>query len=529
MVLVAHAVNRARQGLAEQAGVFAGGCGGAADYDPLLIGRSTRITLSSTASLRPSTAFSAGAGGTLVALATGWFLAAGYAHLIEIVALIVGLTALAFAQRGAFIGLLALAILDGVPFLDSAQHVISRVDLGQLAALVLLVVVAGWALLDRSARKPAGPARTLSALGALLFLWYVVTIARSLAIDHVGLIDAVVFSRDFLLFSLFLIFLPRVRLDDRDIAFLGFTLGLGVVVFAIGQVILSLGIGQPGRLIHVQQTYEEDGFTRVYSSMTDLVNVALLVAGSALFFVHRASGRRVALPLATLLLVSVIVQLTRARWIGLIAGVVVVGCWFALAGDGRLRPTVRRRLLLGVGALAAFAGVFLLVAPGALPGGSVAHRLVSAFSDVQSGAGTIAIRENVTTVMLSLLGESWAFGLGFIPPAAHYYNSLPAGSIRDSDLGVLNAVMTMGVVGAVLIYLPLLYGLLVCLRSGSRPATARYACLRWGAAAWIVATLLSSITLVTLFSLSGAILTAIVLTVAVRSTLPDAPRLRASP
>jgi hypothetical protein len=40
-------------------------------------------------------------------------------------------------------------------------------------------------------------------------------------------------------------------------------------------------------------------------------------------------------------------------------------------------------------------------------------------------------------------------------PDVRPVSPLPDGSIRNGDVGVLNAVMTMGVIGAALIYAPL--------------------------------------------------------------------------
>ena len=116
------------------------------------------------------------------------------------------------------------------------------------------------------------------------------------------------------------------------------------------------------------------------------------------------------------------------------------------------------------------------------------------------------MREAVTKTMKAYLGERWPGGLGFVPPATHYFEGLPGGSIRDSDLGVLNAVMTMGVIGAALIYLPVISMLIDCLRRRPLRQAGEYSWLRYGGAIWIVATLVSSVTLTTLFSTSGVVL-----------------------
>jgi hypothetical protein len=74
-------------------------------------------------------------------------------------------------------------------------------------------------------------------------------------------------------------------------------------------------------------------------------------------------------------------------------------------------------------------------------------------------------------------------------------------------------VMTIGVVGALLIYLPLVASLVHCMRRSSRAIRDRFSWMNYGAQIWILAALGSSITLVSLFSPSGLVLTAVILAV----------------
>jgi hypothetical protein len=116
--------------------------------------------------------------------------------------------------------------------------------------------------------------------------------------------------------------------------------------------------------------------------------------------------------------------------------------------------------------------------------------------------------------MLHLLGQDWPIGLGFIHPSAHPYPNLPGGSIRNSDLGVLNVLMTMGAVGAILLYLPLLLMLRALTRAAPVPESVGDEWLRLGATIWVIGTIASSITLVDLFSFGGLEVTACMLAVA---------------
>jgi hypothetical protein len=203
--------------------------------------------------------------------------------------------------------------------------------------------------------------------------------------------------------------------------------------------------------------------------------------------------------------------------------------------DTRLSGILRRRLALTVSVLVVGGFVVALAAPGLVSGGTIVDRLVSVITDLQTGGGTVAVRESVTRMMTALLGGKWAFGLGFLPPSVHYFPGLPEGSIRDSDLGVLNPVMTMGVIGAMLVYLPVLLALFNCMRRSPARWTGQYSWLRYGMAVWIVATLVSSVTLVTLFSTGGLVLTAVVMTVlahrsvSVEQAAAPAPRTVSNP
>jgi hypothetical protein len=103
------------------------------------------------------------------------------------------------------------------------------------------------------------------------------------------------------------------------------------------------------------------------------------------------------------------------------------------------------------------------------------------------------------------LGGHALLGLGFIDPRDQYDPSLPYGSIRNSDVGILNVVMTMGVVGAVLYYLPLLtVGVALAIR-GWRGCSNTIAWIGLGSFAWCVTAAVTSPTLVTLFSPTGVV------------------------
>jgi hypothetical protein len=436
----------------------------------------------------------------------GWAIAAGHAKALFIGLVGGGLAALAFRQRGAFIGLLLLAAMNGLPFVSTSTFTAKPIFLLVLASCV-------WMAIDGSNKHLTRLAHAISRSGLLLLLWWLWTVGRTTAGQNVPIYSAMNFGREFGFFAVLLILLPRVRLTSRDIGALLAVLTAGVCLFAVGQIMIATGHGQPGDLIHFERTLQESGLTRVYTPMTDLIDAALALSIGACLIARQHRTRLIAAPVAALLTISVVVQLTRARWIGLVVGLVLVSVWVTVNNYPRVTPILRRRLVVAISVLGVAALAVVLTAPGILSDGTVIHRLSSIFTDLQTGSGTVAVRESVTATMKAYLGEKWLAGIGLVPASAHYFEGLPKGSIHDADLGVLNAVMTMGVVGAVLVYVPALLTLIHYLRRSSAVWSGSYGWLGYGGAVWIVATLLSSVTLVTLFGTTGLTLTAIVLTV----------------
>jgi hypothetical protein len=449
-------------------------------------------------------------GGLLgVLLWLGWAIAGGHAKLFGLAAIAAALCALAIAQRGAFIGLMLLAAMNGVPYFDASRTVVSRYTFEDAAIFALLLVAAGWLLAGQGDHRPSRAARTVSLAGVALLLWWMLIVGRSVATHDVSLTHAASFGRDFGFFAALLALLPRVRLRDRDIGVLLSVLFAGVLLYACGQIMTAMG-GNVGSLIHYHYTLEESGVTRVYANMTDLVTAGLAVSIAACLLARGRIARALAAPAAIVLTTSTVLQLTRARWLGVIVGLVLATLWLLFSDRGYSSAILRRRSLLALGALALSALLVLVAAPGILSGGTVIHRLMSIFSDIQGG-GTVATRERVTSAMTAYLGEKWPTGLGFLPPGTHYVQTLPEGSIRDSDVGVLNAVMTMGVVGAALVYLPVVAILGSCLRNVGRRRPTGFGWLRFGGAIWLVSTLFTSITLVTLFSPAGLAMSAVII------------------
>ena len=173
-------------------------------------------------------------GGLLIA--AGWGIAQGHsAGLFGAVAL-AGLCALAFTHRGAFIGIALLAVMNGLPFIDTSQIVIAKYTMQDAAVASLLIVVVLWLFLDSESYRPHQLGQTISRAASLLLLWWLLILARTVVGQHVPILHAAAFDRDFLYFGLSLMLLPRARLTSRDINALLIVLALGVCMFAAGQV-----------------------------------------------------------------------------------------------------------------------------------------------------------------------------------------------------------------------------------------------------------------------------------------------------
>lgn len=433
----------------------------------------------------------------------------GQSKLIFILLLVVAFVALAVLQRGAAIGILVLAGMDGVPFFETQNPVATHFTVQDVAIFALIGCAFAWRFVSRRPHYVTSTVKLVRALGGALLVWWIVTMIRTTA----PAFAAAQFGSDFFFFAALLIFLPGIRLTPRELRALLVVLGVGVCVFAVGQILTVEGLATPSGLIHFAGATTTNGLRRVYAPMIDLVSAGLAVSIAALVLGRGTRNHRVAIPITILLGASLVLQLTRARWLALLASIVLVSLWFAMQGERRIASRLRRSLGGFLAVVITALCVALLVAPGANVGGAVVQRSVSIFTDIGSSnktTSTVAVRTQVAGEMLTLLGGQWPLGLGFVPPSAHYFAPLPHGSLRDVDVGVLNPVMTMGAIGTVLIYLPLIVVLIACMRAARTTRPGRRPWLNYGGQMWIVGTIASSLTLVTLFSKSGLVLSGVI-------------------
>jgi hypothetical protein len=344
---------------------------------------------------------------------------------------------------------------------------------------------------------------------------------RSALFDGIPPVLAARYARDFLYFAVTLPLLcdvfvtyPRLR---RQVLW---TLGIGASVFAFAQLVQYGANISLNFILHPRLTSEFEGTTRIYSPMNGLIRAAFALSIGALILAPTRRLKRWSFLPAIVFGVAMLLQLTRAAYFGAAAGFAVAAfIWWFRRGPSRAQA--RRQLifvpvlaicLLGLGAAASSAERQVI--------SKVSSRVATGFSDVNGGTGTVADRVTLTNEMLRLLGGDWPIGLGFLHPGVHYVPTLPAGSIRNSDVGVLNAIMLMGVIGALLLYLPVLLVLRALTRgSPDRGVTPEGEWLRLGAAIWIIGVVASSITLDDLYSYGGLQLAACLLALAASITI----------
>jgi hypothetical protein len=194
-----------------------------------------------------------------------------------------------------------------------------------------------------------------------------------------------------------------------------------------------------------------------------------------------------------------------------LAFVVTVIVWGL--GQGPAHRLLRRRLL-GTAAASVILGAVLLVAvPSSGPVQAIAARATSAPSALAStsvATSTVAYRQRVDSLMLQALGNNWPVGFGFLAPQTNYFVDLPQGTIRNEDVGVFNSLLTMGIVGSALLYLPPVILLSALLRR-AHWRVRRDSYLWMGGTIWLLIALVTTYSLGSLGSVSGLATVAVVM------------------
>jgi hypothetical protein len=449
----------------------------------------------------------------------GWFVSShlGPMLVVPLVALIV-VVLLAAWNAGVCAGLLVLTVMNGLPFVDLEAYTQSGSFRVADAAMMLL-----FGLLALRARVEAENPFLRQALrwtrwwAFLLVGWWLFTALRSTFYDDIPALKAALYGRDFLYFALLLpLFVGGIH-TLREIKGFLLTLVAGSLVFALGHIALvAFNVSAGAYFVHETIANEFEGVTRIYALIADAV-VAAVPLGLGLTLMGRTRlARRAGVLVLVVAGLSVLLQFGRATYFGLFFGLVFASAFWISRRRG---TTASRRAALVLAGLAVAAGLAVsssyraapvtapsVYGPSKAPNtGVVAARVASGLEDLLKGSGTVQYRVELTKKMLGVLDGRWVTGVGFWHPEAKYVPTLPEGSVRNADLGVLNSVMTMGLVGTILVYLPLVAVLVAVLRRKGRD---EHDWFFYGVTTWLIAVIVTSISLVTLFSVSGLVFTA---------------------
>lgn len=461
-------------------------------------------------------------------ISAGWLIAISQTNIAIAVAVIATLVVVATRAPGPFIALMVLVVMNGVPLVDLSSRLVGSFGIQDCAVLALAVGLyryRGEVIDDREGRV----ARIAVIWSACFGAWWIITFARSVLLDGIAIKYAASYGRDFLYFAILLPLVVRARLPPRSLRHGAWLLVTGVVAFAVGQIASSLSGHELSSLVHADVSGETSGLLRIYSPMADVVNTSLIFT-AAWLLAGPTSRRRVPVAaLVAVLAVSVAFGLTRSNYAAMLVALVT----------GVAVHSIRRGAFTAVMVRIAMAFLVVIIVVIALGtakvgnsaiGGVASHvveRAESGVSAVSSSSGTFGYRTQLDAKMLHFLGSQWPIGLGFLNPNAHYFVGLPAGGVRNPDVGVFNVLMTMGAIGAFFIYAPLLYafvGLLRAAGSWRRLGLGERQWLAYGGAAWIAWAVVGSWNLVVLFSVTGLVITALVLGSIAQATAPARSR-----
>jgi hypothetical protein len=425
---------------------------------------------------------------------------------------------LAVRARGVLLGFLLLAVANALPGVDLGSQAVlpGGVPVQDLAIVLVTALLAERALRGWGERSRRPWVRPALAWGSVLATWWWITWVRSVAGVGITPLDATLFGRDFLFFAV-LVALALAGLDRRDLPGLAAVLLAGGLLTALGQIATVIGGSQVSFLVHVHEIKSEGGLSRVYSDANDLV-IMLLPLGLGLVLLARTVAlRRVGIGVTLVAGLATALMQTRAIYATVPTAILALSTVLAVKSGpvGAAIRTGARRVVVG---FALGVGTLALAAPQVFASstfGLVTERALSGLTTAEQRTGTLAYRTQLSDTLLQLLDGRWPIGLGFLHPNDFYVPGVPFGTIRNADLGVLEAIMPMGVIGTLLLYVPPVVGLCVLTRRLSRaPRVTDYAWLTYGVTAWILSVLLGSITLVTLFNPAGLTYVALMLAAA---------------
>jgi hypothetical protein len=441
-------------------------------------------------------------------------LALGAVGTIAVISVLVLMIAPKF-RFGAILGVLVVGGANALPGPDLTTH--SHGGLTYQDACVALLCLAMFVdLLRQNLRPLLNLTMPRVMLGSSLTLlgWFTFTLYRTDISYDQPLLRAANYGVDFVTYACMIPLFAGVfqRRDVRTGMLV--VVGLFTCEQAFLYIIATLVGDLPSVLLHVYLSRVSNGIHRLYSTETDLFHAAAFVGMGTVLFASDRRAQFLGGTTAALCLVALLATQTRAIYIGDAGGAILsLVVWLTRSGPNTHRA--RGRLLRGaVGGIAIAAALVLSVPQISSVVNASLTRLGSSVSTVQSSStqnSTIAVRQQEARDIDQAIGSQWLLGRGLLDPS--YQPAFPArdGALRNSDVGILNVVATMGIVGAAIYYFPLVAVTLVLLIPAQRRLEDDDIWIRVAVMGWAIATAISSITLITMFSPTGVVTCALML------------------
>lgn len=381
-------------------------------------------------------------------------LAASRLPIVIILGLACGCAWLVSTRRypGVALGLWVLLATNTIPFVNVDSFRVPGAFRPEDAVLLILVVAAGLAA--ASGVRPA-PLGAWLRCGLIMFgAAWLMTLVRSWLADDIPVLQAALFGRDFLFYATTLVAARYLLCRGRSEVIKALaTMTGGALIYALAQIAYQVTGVHAGWIVHPHMEDLSTSVVRTYQNSTTLVWLLVpITLAVGLGTVGRWRG--VWLLAAVVLGLATLFDQTRASYIGMAVGILVV---MAFMFKGRWAHSGVRRLYVLLLAIVVAAAVITPLASSSLQGvaDTVANRATSIVAVLgRSGEAapvTWSYRQDLAHDMLVVLGPAWPIGLGFLHPATHYVAGLPEGSIRNSDLGLMQVLMTMGVLGLALL------------------------------------------------------------------------------
>jgi hypothetical protein len=415
---------------------------------------------------------------------------------------LVGAAVLGRWNRGVLAGGLALLVLNGLPLVNVEPSATGGNVFDDVTFVALLAVLAACAAANWKEASRDWIVTAACAWAGLYLLWVGSEAARSVGPDE-SLYSAVKFGRDLVFFGFFVpLGLAGLRRREHLLGF-AITLGAGAGLYAVGQILnVALGLGLHW-LVHIGKTASFDGLVRIYAPMNDLLIAAFPMAiGTALLGPRKA--RPWAAGLAVLTGIANALSFTRAVYASETVALLIVGLIYGIRA-GWEGARIRRTALVGTACIAVAVALLGGAATGqsGTPLQAVVARTQLGFSDVGDQGGNVGYRLRQARYEAQAVGGQWLTGRGLRTSSSFWVQGERNGSLRNSDLGAFSTLATLGVIGVILIFLPVVAGLVFTLRQRGPVA--------FGGAMYLGAAIIGSITLATLSSVSGILVVGSVL------------------